>query len=114
MEAEKKKIKILLVAGRMDVGGIENQLMHLIRFADHSKFQIDFTTTADHPFYKDEILGLGGECLRIPSTKGRKFIRYCKSLYRVMKNSLTTNMFHRKNCITMFGILSGKITTSLI
>lgn len=35
----------------MDIGGIENQLMHLLRQADKDKFQIDFTTTIDHPFY---------------------------------------------------------------
>ena len=38
-----EKIRILIVAGAMDVGGIENQLMHLLRNADKHKFQIDFT-----------------------------------------------------------------------
>ena len=52
--------KILIIAGTMDVGGIENQLMHLIRNADRGKFQIDFTTTMSHPFYQDEIEALGG------------------------------------------------------
>lgn len=41
--------KILIIAGTMDVGGIENQLMHLIRNADRGKFQIDFTTTMKPP-----------------------------------------------------------------
>lgn len=44
--------KILIIAGTMDVGGIENQLMHLIRNADRGKFQIDFTTTMSHPSIK--------------------------------------------------------------
>ena len=48
-----KKIKVLIVAGAMNVGGIEKQLMHLLRQADKERFQIDFTTTADHPFYQD-------------------------------------------------------------
>ena len=51
--------KILIIAGTMDVGGIENQLMHLIRNADRGKFQIDFTTTMSHPFYQDEYRGIG-------------------------------------------------------
>ncbi len=79
-------IKILIIAGAMDVGGIENQLMHLLRNADKEKFQIDFTTTMSHPFYQDEIEKLGGKCIRIPATEGRHFIRHCKALFRVMKD----------------------------
>ena len=81
-----KRIKILIVAGSMNVGGIENQLMHLLRRADKAKFQIDFTTTEEHPFYRDEIESLGGRCVRIPATGGRHFLRYCRALYRVMKD----------------------------
>ena len=79
------KIKVLQVAGRMDVGGIENQLMHLIRNADKSRFQIDFTTTDEHPFFEDEIISLGGSCIHIPGTNGRQLFGYCKALYRVLK-----------------------------
>ena len=81
-----KMIKVLIIAGAMDVGGIENQLMHLLRQADKSRFQIDFTTTAEHPFYEDEILALGGKCLHIPGTGGWHFLRYCRAIYRVMKD----------------------------
>ena len=45
-----KKIKVLMVAGDMDVGGIENQLMHLVRNADKERFQIDFTSTMAEAF----------------------------------------------------------------
>lgn len=81
-----KKIRVLIITGAMNVGGIENQLMHLLRQADKEQFQIDFTTTADHPFYEDEILALGGGCIHIPSTGGMHFLRYCKAIYRVMKD----------------------------
>ena len=81
-----QKIKILIITGAMNVGGIENQLMHLLRQADKERFQIDFTTTAEHPFYEDEILSLGGKCVHIPATGGKHFLRYCKAIYRVMKN----------------------------
>ena len=80
------KYKILIVAGSMNVGGIENQLMHLLRQADKSKFQIDYTTTEEHPYFQDEIESLGGRCIRIPATEGRHFLRYCRALYRVMKD----------------------------
>lgn len=81
-----RKIKVLIIAGDMDVGGIENQLMHLLRNADKDKFGIDFTTTMDHPFYRDEIESLGGRCIRIPATEGKHFFRQCKALYRVMRD----------------------------
>lgn len=79
------KIKILIIAGAMDVGGIENQLMHLLRNADRERFQIDFTTTMDNPFCRDEIEALGGKCIHIPATEGRHFLRQCRAVYRVMK-----------------------------
>ena len=81
-----KKVKILIIAGTMDVGGIENQLMHLLRNADKNQFQIDFTTTMAHPFYQEEIEALGGKCIRIPETGGWHFLRQCKALYRIMKD----------------------------
>lgn len=81
-----KQIRVLIIAGAMNVGGIENQLMHLLRQADKTKFQIDFTTTKAHPFYQDEIEALGGRCIHIPETEGRRFLRYCRALYRVMKD----------------------------
>ena len=80
------KVKILIVAGEMGVGGIENQLMHLLRQADKEKFQIDFTTTADEPFYKEEMLTLGAKCIKLPKTNGKHFFKYCKALYRVLKD----------------------------
>lgn len=81
-----RPIKVLIITGAMDVGGIENQLMHLLRNADKERFQIDFTTTMDHPFYQDEIEALGGKCIRIPATEGWHFLRQCKALYRVMRD----------------------------
>ena len=82
----KERIRVLIITGAMNVGGIENQLMHLLRQADKEKFQIDFTSTAEHPFYEDEILALGGKCIHIPSTDGTHFLKYCKAIYRVMKD----------------------------
>ncbi|MBO4538789.1 MAG: glycosyltransferase [Clostridia bacterium] len=81
-----QKIKILIVAGAMEVGGIENQLMHLLRNADKTKYQIDFTTTADHPFYEDEMLSLGAKCIHIKGTAGGKhLISYCREIKKVIK-----------------------------
>lgn len=80
------RIKALIVAGAMNVGGIENQLMHLLRQADKNEFQIDFTSTEQEPYYKHEMLSLGAQCIQIPNTGGIHFLRYCYALYQVMRD----------------------------
>lgn len=80
-----ERIKVLIVAGAMNVGGIENQLMHLLRQADRERFRIDFTTTERHAFYEDEMESLGAACIHIPGTGRRHFLRYCRALYRVLR-----------------------------
>lgn len=79
-------LRILIVTGTMEVGGIENQMMNLLRQADKSKYQIDFTTTEEHPYYEDEIRSLGSRCVHIPDTGKKHYYRYCKAIYRVMKD----------------------------
>lgn len=81
-----KKIKVLIVAGSMDVGGVENQLMHLIRNADKEKFQIDFTSTMENAFYREEIESLGGRFIMIPPMSWKKPQEYCQTLYNIMKD----------------------------
>ncbi len=79
------KIKVLIIAGAMDVGGVENQLMHLLRQADKDRFQIDFTTTKEHPFYQDEMISEGARCIQIRDTGDKEFLPYCRCLYRVLR-----------------------------
>lgn len=81
-----KKIKILMVAGNMHVGGIENQLMHLVRNADKQKFQIDFTSMMPNAFYREEIEQLGSNFIIIPEMNWKKPWEYFKSLLKIMKD----------------------------
>lgn len=80
-----KKIKILMVAGNMHIGGIENQLMHLMRNVDKEKFQIDFTSTMENPACREEIEQLGGKIFLIPKMNWKKPIPYCREMYNIMK-----------------------------
>ena len=80
------KIRMLILTGSMSSGGIQNQLMHLLRQADKSRFQIDFTSTEEHPYYQDEIESLGSKCIHILGTDGWHFLRYCKGLFALMKD----------------------------
>lgn len=78
------KTKILIVAGAMDLGGIENQLMHLLRNADKNKFQIDFTATEPNAYYLPEIRALGGTVHLIPHMSTKNPLPYCKALKKIM------------------------------
>lgn len=78
-------IKVLMVAGSMDVGGIENQLMHLLRNADRDNFQIDFTSTMEKAFYRSEIESFGSKFILIPDMDWTCPQKYCQVLLRVMK-----------------------------
>ncbi|MBR7179889.1 MAG: glycosyltransferase [Oscillospiraceae bacterium] len=78
--------KVLILTGTMNMGGIENQLMHLLRNADKERFQIDFTSTMPEAFYRSEIEALGGKFLLIPEMSHKNPLPYCKALYRIMKD----------------------------
>ena len=81
-----KKIRVLILTGDMKVGGIENQLMHLLRKADKDKFQIDFTSTKQDSYYRSEIENLGGNYIVIPEMSHKNPFPYCRALYRIMKD----------------------------
>lgn len=80
------KIKVLIVAGDMHIGGIENQLMHLLRNADKEKFQIDYTSKRADAYYRQEIEALGGRYILLPPMSHRNPLPYLKALYRTMKD----------------------------
>ncbi len=79
-------MKVLMVAGAMHVGGIENQLMHLTRNADKEQFQIDFTSTKPDAFYREEIEELGGNFILLSVESREHPFKYCREMYRIMKN----------------------------
>lgn len=81
-----KKIRVLMVGGTMNVGGQENQIMNVLRYADKEKYQIDYTSTVKDAFFRPEIESLGGECILIPEMEWSHPQKYCKALYQVMKN----------------------------
>lgn len=79
------QLKVLMVAGNMHVGGIENQLMHLARNASREKFQFDFTSDKPDAFYRKEIEELGGKFILIPKMNWRNPFPYCRAMYHVMR-----------------------------
>lgn len=81
-----ERIRVLIIASAMHIGGIENQLMHLLRNADKEKFQIDFTSTMPEAYYRREIEELGGKFILIPRMSHKNPLPYCRKLYRIMKD----------------------------
>ena len=74
-----------MVAGSMGMGGIENQLMHLARNADKEVFQIDFTSSSEDAFYRDEIEKLGDGFIVLSAKSRTHPVRYCIQMLRIMR-----------------------------
>lgn len=81
-----RKVKVLMVAGTMNVGGQENQIMNVLRYADREQFQIDYTSTVQEAFYRQEIEALGGKCIQIPEMDWKHPQKYFNKLEQVMRS----------------------------
>ena len=75
-------IRILIVAGSMDVGGIENQLMHLVRNADRSKYHFFFTSNLPNAHYREEIEKLGCGFIELPCYSRAHPLQYSRFMYK--------------------------------
>ncbi len=78
-------MKVLMIAGAMHIGGLENQLMHLLRNIDRKEFTIDFTSNKEDAFFRNEIEDLGGGFIVFSSNSRKHPIKYCIEMYRIMK-----------------------------
>ena len=81
-----EKIKVLVVTATMNAGGLENQLMHLLRNADKEKFQIDFTSKVENSYYRKEIDSLGAKYYVLPEMNKKNVFSYFRTLVRIMKD----------------------------
>jgi glycosyltransferase EpsF len=81
-----EKIKVLVVTATMNAGGLENQLMHLLRNADKEKFQIDFTSKVENSYYRKEIDSLGARYYVLPEMNKRNILSYFRTMVKIMKD----------------------------
>ena len=81
-----EKIKVLVVTATMNAGGLENQLMHLLRNADKELFQIDFSSKVADSYYKKEIEALGARYHVLPEMNKKNMLSYFFTMVRIMKN----------------------------
>ena len=80
-----EKIKVLVVAATMNAGGLENQLMHLLRNADKEKFQIDFSSKVADSYYRKEIEALGAKYYVLPEMNKKNIFSYFREMVKIMK-----------------------------
>lgn len=81
-----KKIKVLVVTATMNAGGLENQLMHLLRNADKDQFQIDFSSKVENSYYREEIEALGAKYHVLPEMNKKNMLSYFRTLVKIMKD----------------------------
>ena len=80
-------IKILMVVGKMNVGGIENYVMNILRNVDKNLVNIDLLYITEEPcFYDVEIKKLGYNIIRIHS-RSEDFQKHNKELKSVLKKN---------------------------
>ena len=80
-----KKIKVLVVTATMNAGGLENQLMHLLRNADKNQFQIDFSSKVANSYYRKEIEALGAKYHVLPEMNKKNMLSYFREMVKIMK-----------------------------
>lgn len=82
-----EKKKLLIVAGCMNMGGLENQLIHLAANLDQGKYAIDFTSDQKNCDYKETIQRSGWGYIYLPAKSEIGFVGYCRRLYRLLKDN---------------------------
>ena len=85
LNESEKKIKILITAGALGMGGLENQLVYLGKHIDKTKYQVDYTSTDEMAYYKNEIINAGCGFFVIPDPRKDGTLSYCKALLRLLK-----------------------------
>jgi glycosyltransferase involved in cell wall biosynthesis len=78
------RCRILHVVTRMDRGGIETSLMHLLRLVDRERYRMDFLVLRGEPGQQDDdVRALGSRI--IPCTQTRRPWRFARDFARIME-----------------------------
>ncbi len=80
--------RVLIVAGRMHYGGLENLIMNLIRNIDKDKITFDFMLNYEKSgVFDKEILSLGSKIFIMPRLKIKNLFRYVKAVRQCFKEN---------------------------
>src|SRR5687767_5193598 len=87
--------RILNIVGRMDRGGVETWLMHVLRHIDRERFQMDFLVHTDQPSaYDDEIRSLGAKIIPCPYPSYRRPWAYARSFKQILREQERYDVIH--------------------
>jgi glycosyltransferase involved in cell wall biosynthesis len=82
--ADRRPLRILHVIMRMDRGGIETSLMHLLKTVDRQRYQMDFLVLRQEPGQQDDDVRTLGSRI-IPCTQVRRPWRFARDFARIMR-----------------------------
>jgi glycosyltransferase involved in cell wall biosynthesis len=85
--------RVLHVVGRMERGGIQSWLMHLLRAIDRQHYQMDFLVESnEESAYDQEIVQLGSRLLHCPATSNPW--KYANGFARVLRTQEPYDVVH--------------------
>lgn len=90
-----RKINVLQVLGKLNIGGAETLVMNIYRNIDRSKFNFDFVKhTTDKCSYDSEIIALGGKIYSIPRYKLYNHFQYKKAWNKFFQEHNNCDIVH--------------------
>ncbi len=102
----RNKIKVAMVLGSMDRGGIEKVVFNYFSEMDHTKFQVDFFAFESSTYtLKDEIELCGGHLYLLPTLK--HLGKYVSTLKQVFKREKYDIVHVHMNTLSVFALYSA-------
>src|SRR4051812_36163425 len=94
------KVRILHVIHRLDRGGVETWLVHLLRHIDRTRFAFDFLVHSPEPgAYDDEVRQMGANIY--PCLSPSRPLSYARSFRQILRNHGPYDVVHSH--VQMFG-----------
>jgi glycosyltransferase involved in cell wall biosynthesis len=88
-----KQVRVLQVVSRMQRGGIETWLMHVLRTIDRERFRLDFLVNTTEPCdYDAEVRALGARIL--PCAPPRHAVAHVRDLWRILRQEGGYDVVH--------------------
>lgn len=102
-----KPIRVALIIGRMERGGVESVMMNYYRHIDRSKVQFDFFVDKNSSIpQKEEIEQLGGRIYYVPPYQ--KINKYISALIKLFKQNKYKIVHANLNTLSVFPLYAAK------
>jgi glycosyltransferase involved in cell wall biosynthesis len=89
-----RKIHVLHVVGRMNRGGVETWLMHVLRAIDRSRYQLDFFVHTTEPSVFDEEITSLGSRIFLGAPPDASMLRYARRIRGVLSSQGPYDVVH--------------------